>query len=286
MHSQQEGRIRRSLRLTRVAWGLVRDDPAMLALAALGVTFGLLGAAAIFWFAGYADHPVHPSRGRLMLVALIAAWPLTFIGTFFNVAVAAAADAALCGRRLSIREALAVSRAKVGQIALWSLLAAGVGQLLSQIAQRVPFGGRLAVWLLGGAWSILTIFAVPVLALEGCSAVQCLRRSAALVRERWGEGVSGTLTIGAATGLACMVPAILLVGGFTVLRFAPAAGIGMLAAGFLGLLLVSSLSGAARQVFAVALFRYAEDGSVRGGFREADLERPFAARGRRGLFRR
>jgi hypothetical protein len=285
MAERHDGRIRRSLRLTRVAWRLVRDDPAMLALAGLGVLFGLLGAAAIFWFAGYADHPVHPSRGRLMLVALIAAWPLTFVGTFFNVALAAAADAALCGRRLSFGQALAVSRAKVGQIALWSLLAAGVGQLLSQIAQRVPFGGKLAVWILGGAWSILTIFAVPVLALEGCGAVQCVRRSTHLVRERWGEGVSGTLTIGAATGLASMVPAMLLVGGFGLLRFAPVAGIGMLAAGLLGLLFLASLSGATRQVFAVALFRYAEDGSVRGGFHEEDLQRPFAAR-RRGLFRR
>ena len=38
---------------------------------------------------------------------------------------------------------------RLGQIALWSLLAAGVGSLLSQIAERVPFGGRLATWVLG-----------------------------------------------------------------------------------------------------------------------------------------
>jgi hypothetical protein len=155
----------------------------------------------------------HPSRGRLALVLLISAWPLTFAGTFLNVALAAAAAAALDGRHLYLSAALRVAWTRLGQIAAWSLLAAGVGVLISEIAQRIPGGGRLASWVLGGAWSLVTIFAVPVLALEGCGARRCVTRSATLLRGRWGEGAAGTLGISALPAwrrscpASCWVPA-------------------------------------------------------------------------------
>jgi hypothetical protein len=41
-----------------------------------------------------------------------------------------------------------------------------------------------------------------------------------------------------------------------------------------------ALATAARQIFAVALYRYATDDTVRGGFAEADLRAPFSARRR------
>jgi hypothetical protein len=108
----------------------------MLALALAGALFGALAAALLFHLAGYLDG--HPSRGRLMLLMLVGGWPMTFVGTFLNIAVATAADAVLSGRpRPTVGEALAMARAKAGQIALWSLLAAGVGQLLSQLGERL-----------------------------------------------------------------------------------------------------------------------------------------------------
>lgn len=158
MDRKAEGRIARSVRLCRVAWRLVRRDRTLLALAGMSALATGLAMLVIFYFSGYLHDP-HPSRGRLLLVTLIAAWPLTFLGAFIGVALAAAADGELHGRKLTLRQAFAVPAGRVGQIALWSLLAAGVGQLLAQIAERLPFGGRVATWVLGGAWGLLTFFA-------------------------------------------------------------------------------------------------------------------------------
>jgi hypothetical protein len=190
------------------------------------------------------------------------------------------------GRRLTLEQALGVSVSKLGQIAVWSLLAAGVGVLLHQLAERIPWGGRIASWLLGVAWGLLTIFAVPVLAIEGCGAPRCLRRSGELLRTRWGEAAAGGLSI-TAWMVACSIPAaILLCAGVALLPFAPAAGVALLVAGFTALMLVSGVASAIRQVFAVALYHYAADGSVRGGFPRAALDDPFTKRRRRGLFGR
>jgi hypothetical protein len=281
---RKEGRIGRSVRLCRVAWRLVRGDRTMLTLALTSAVLTGLAMFVIFSFGGYLHDP-HPSRGRLLVVTLIAAWPLTFIGAFINVALAAAADAELHGRELSLRRALAVPAGRVGQIALWSLLAAGVGQLLAQIGERIPFGGRVASWLLGAAWGLVTFFAVPVLAIEGCTAAGCVKRSAQLVRERWGESVAGGLGITAVFGLLSVVPAMLLGIGFGVAPFAPGVGIPLAAVGVVGLVIVSGAASAMRNVFAVALYHYATGDGPTGDFPERDLEHPFNRR-RRGLFRR
>jgi hypothetical protein len=276
---RKEGRIARSVRLCGVAWRLLRRDRTMLALAGLSAVSAGFAMLVLFYFGGYLHDP-HPSRGRLLVVTLIAAWPLTFIGVFINVALAAAADAELHGRRISLRRALAVPAGRVGQIALWSLLAAGVGQLLAQIAGRIPFGGRLATWALGAAWGLLTFFAIPVLAIEGCTAPACVKRSAQLVRERWGESVAGSIGITAVFGLVSIVPALLLGAGFGIAPFAPGVGIPLAAVGIVGLVIVSGAGSALRNVFSVALYRYAVDGEPTGGFAERDLEDPFTKKRR------
>jgi uncharacterized protein DUF6159 len=277
MTPADEPRLRRSVRLTRCAWRLLRTDRTMLALGALGALVSLVAALVVFTAVGY-WHDAQPPRARMALVTAIAAWPVTFAGVFLNVALAAAADAALDGRELTLREALGRARAKTAAIAVWSLLVAGIGVLLSELAQRLPFGGRLAQWALGGAWSLLTIFAIPVLALEGCGARACLQRSAGLLRGKWGEGAAGVLGIGAISTVAAVIPGIMLGTGAALMPSARSAGVVLVIGGAAGLLIVTALAGAVRQIFAVALYRYAVHAATAGPFAERDLQRPFTGR--------
>jgi Family of unknown function (DUF6159) len=278
-----EGRVQRSARLVGVAWDTIKRDRAMLVLAAVAAIFNLAGTVLILKFAGW-HHGRVSSQGRLLLVAAIAAYPLTFVSVFLNVALAAAASARLDGRRIDLFEALGIAMERIGQIALWSALAAGVGVLLQELANRLPGGGRLASWALGAAWALVTMFAIPILALEGCGAVSCVRRSAGLMRERWGEGLTGNVAIGAVFGVVAGV-----CGGVTGLGLSLSAegsngAFVFVAIGLAGIVLSMTLAGATRQVFAVALYRYALTGEATGGFELADLERP--TRPKRRLFKR
>jgi hypothetical protein len=270
-----ESRTARSWRLTKTAFALLRRDRTMVTVALLGAAFTITASLAIFDLAGWLDHPGR--EGRLLLICAIFSWPMTFVATFLNVALAAAADSRLDGRSLTVREALGVAAGRIGPIAGWSLLATGVGILLQQLAERVPVGGRIASWLLGVAWGLVTFFAIPLLALEGSSPTVTVRRSSQLIRERWGEGVGGTVLIGAwAMPLLALAGALIGVGAAAQ----GATRVAVIGVG-LGIMFVAiGLITAARQVFAVVLYLYATGGTARGGFAEADLRAPFNARRR------
>jgi hypothetical protein len=134
-----EGRTARSWRLTRTAFAIVRRDRTVAIIALLGAAFTIVATLAIFDLAGWLDGPRR--EGHLLLLCAIFSWPMTFVATFLNVALAAAADARLDGRHLTMRQAVGVAGARIGPIVGWSLLATGVGILLQQLAERVPSVG-------------------------------------------------------------------------------------------------------------------------------------------------
>jgi hypothetical protein len=250
----------------------------MLVIAVLMAISGAVMTFAIFYFGGYLEDPSH-SSGHLAVVGMIALYPSTLIGTFLGVALAFCANEALNGRKTEVRDALTVSWHRIGHIAAWSLLAAGVGLLLEQIASRLPGGGRIATWLAGAAWALATLFVVPILALEEVGPIAALKRSGKLIRSRWGEGIIGTLTITFWTWVA-MLPAALVLGfGAAMSRTQPSTGVALMAVGLALILIIAAFAAAVRQVFAVALYRFATDGSALL-YSPADLQNPFYRRGK------
>jgi hypothetical protein len=232
----------RGWRLTKVAWDLIRRDPTMIAIALIGTGFGLAGGAATLYFSGWFSSPTH-SNGSLALAGLIALYPMTFISVFFNVALAGAAAASFDGRPIGVREALDISRKRVGRIAQWALLAAGVGFILNEVAARIPGAGRLASWLLGAAWSLATIFAVPLLALEGTGPLETAKGSVRLIKGKWGEGITGLVGIA-----AWSIVAIVFGAGLAVRGGDPTLGAALIAIAIGGILLISALALATREI--------------------------------------
>jgi hypothetical protein len=213
---------------------------------------------------------------RLLLATLILAYPLTFMSVYFNTAIAAAASAVLDGRRLTVRQALAVPTRRLVQVALWSLLAAGVGVIIDQLASRLPLAGSIVARLFGLTWSLASMFVVPILAVEGCSAPACLSHSARLVKKRWGEGISGNVIITGWMVAATLPISFGLAIGLAASRGAPGARIAVISAAVVAFVLVVAASAVVRQTFAVVLYRYATTGAAAGGFSASDLEAPFS----------
>lgn len=274
-----EGKMARGWRLTKASWEVIRNDRTMIWIALIGAGSGLAGAAAIAYFSGYFNSPSH-ARGHAAIVAAIALYPLTFISVYFNVALAGAAAAHFEGHPIGVREALAISWERKGRIAQWALLAAGVGLVIDQLVSRIPFGGRIFAWLADAAWSVATIFAVPLLAFEGRGPIETAKESVHLIKGKWGEGITGLVSIGAWTIFAMIPIGILFAVGLVADRNDPNLGAALIAIAVGGLLLVSALSLATREVFSVALYRYANGANDSGAFATADLEDPFSRRGR------
>lgn len=257
-----------------VAWALIRSDRTMLLLAVTGVASATLFTFLVFFLGGYFS-PDGDSGDHLGLLALITLYPSTLITVFFNVALACAASATFDGERLTVGEAIRMAYGKRWRIALWSLIASIVGTLIAELANRLPGGARLFGWLLGSVWGLATIFVVPILAIEGVGTVDALKRSSGMVKRRWGEGLTGSISIGAWTVVAAVPLAILLGIGAAFLEQQPSTGVVLIGLSVLGLIAISVAAAATRQVFAVALYRYAIDAPI-GGFATSDLEYPFA----------
>jgi hypothetical protein len=121
------------------------------------------------------------------------------------------------------------------------------------------------------------MFAVPILAVDGCSAPACVGRSAQLVKKRWGEGISGNVII---TGwvIAATLPISLALGiGLYASRGAPGARFAVISAAVVAFVVVIAASAVVRETFAVVLYRYATTGAAAGGFSASDLKAPFGA---------
>jgi hypothetical protein len=193
-----------------------------------------------------------------------------FLATMASVAFNHQILEALNGQPVSIGRGIAAACARWKSVLLWSLLAGLVGLLIRSLEERLAFVGRIVAGLIGLAWSVACIFAIPILARERdfASPFAVLGKSAETIKRTWGEALAG---------YAGMKGMNILVVWASILFWA-AAGVAaylwsnawvLLAAGvpwLFALFAYGYLSSIASRVYLCALYLYAAEGTVPGGF--------------------
>ena len=281
-------RIKRGWKLSKQSWAVVKSDKSLLAFPIISVVAAII--TMIIFFGGGAAMAVAIGSpwGALPLV-IIGAYLLTVVGVFSSVALASCATEALDGRETTVGQGISAARGRMKLIFAWAAVALFVGALIAVIQsllQEVAGGIASAIFggLAGLAWAVATFFVIPVIALDGLGPKEALKTSAHVVKERWGEGVVGSSAIGLITFFVAMLPAIvMMVLGF-VLAGSSAVGGGLLiGVGFLVLVIAMLFQSTIMAVFRVALYRYATEGDVIGGFDREALESAFVPKkSRRG----
>ena len=274
------GRMRRGWELTQESWAVVRRDRSLLVFPVVGGICGVVVAAVVF------------GAGAGLAVAANAWWPavpflivgsylLIVIGQFCAVALASCATAALDGRDTTVSEGVDAARGRLGLILQWSAVQLVVGAAISALQALLrEAGGNVLGSIVGGladfAWTVATFFVVPVIALEGLGPKDAIKRSSAVVRERWGEGVVGSAAIGLVAFLIALPGIALVVLGVAAFSASPAGGAALVAVGVVLIIAASLFQATISAVFRVALFRFATQDEVTGGFTRAQLEGAFA----------
>lgn len=271
------GRWERGLRLARASWDILRSNPALGVLPLLsfgGLVLYLLPLLGIAAGMGAFDGSQRP------VAYVLAAWyylGASFISIFFNAALVAGAMAHLRGERPGVADCLRMAGARSGRILAYSLISATVGLALRLVREEFGLIGRVVAAVVGIAWGVATAFAVPVLVLEDVSAIDSIRRSMQILRERWGESLVGT---GAIT--LPLLAAVLGVGvtGGIAFALSPVLGAVILVVGLGAVIVVgSALTG----IFRTAVYAHATGQGALGGFDPADLSSAFTVRRRRRL---
>jgi hypothetical protein len=274
------GRIGTGWRLAVKSWNVVEGDRSLLVLPALSLVATLAAALVLFVPAAYFADQDH-SHWPFIIAAVIGAYPLTFIATYFGVAFVGVASRRLAGQPATTSDGFDCARARLTVIAQWALLATLVGIVL-QLLERVRGGAlfaRIVGAVLGAAWSLATFFVVPVLALEGKGPIAATKESVALIKKRWGEGIAGATVISGAFMLL-LIPVFLVgVVGWMAFNSSPAVGgLILVLAVALGLFVVVA-QGAVESLFRIVLYDYAITNQVPAPFTQSDVDSPFKTKG-------
>jgi hypothetical protein len=283
----QGGRISRGWQLAKKSWAVLRNDRSLMIFPIISVFAGIGALVLIITPGALASAAADGSEVPLVVAGVVAAYVLTFIAIFFQVALAGCAARGLDGHDTSVGEGVRLAMGKIGAILGWSALQATVGLVLNAIQNQEGAVGAILGTLLNVAWSVITFFVVPVIALEGLGPIAAIKRSGKVVRERWGEGIVGSAAIGGVIFLIALLPiAVLGVAGFAALEAAPAAGVVLFTLAGLVLVVAILVGSTLNAIFRVALYRFATEGTVAGGFTGPELESAFRPKKGRGILRR
>ena len=131
-----------------------------------------------------------------------------FIVVFFNMALIHCSKLFFDGEEVTVSAGIKFSISRIGIILSWSLFAATVGTILKIIQENTGSIGKIITGLIGIVWSVTTFFVVPVIAYENLGPLAAYKRSALMMKEKWGESLGATFSLGLVQFLAFLIAAI------------------------------------------------------------------------------
>jgi hypothetical protein len=131
-----------------------------------------------------------------------------FIVVFFNMALIHCSKLYFDGEEVTVSKGLQFSASRIGVIVSWAMFAATVGTILKIIQENTGTIGKIVTGLLGFVWGITTFFVVPVIAYENLGPVDAFKRSAQLMKNKWGESLGATFSLGLVQMAAVLLAAI------------------------------------------------------------------------------
>jgi len=272
----------RSWTITKLTFAVINKDRELIWFALLSFVFSALFAITMIFPSvlpalmenGFTQDSLH----ALEYVILFATYfGLAFIATFFNVCVVYTTKTRFEGGNATFQESFRFAVTRILVIFQWSLLSASVGvilRILHNLASNLGKIGQLVanilIGLLGMAWSIMTIFVVPVLVYEAVGPIDALRKSTEVIKKTWGESLLKTIGLGLIQILSfILILALSAVITYGLVSIFDVTGllVGIAIAALL-LLLAGLIFAVANTIFNTALYVYAHNNLVAPGFRE------------------
>ena len=191
---------------------------------------------------------------------------LSYIANYYAGATVIAALAQFEGRLIRYKESMQAVQQHRKEIFAFSLLTSTIGYILQLIEERLPFAGKIATWLVGTAWAIAAMFAVPVIVTtkQKISALDAVRNSAGIIKKTWGENIivnSGIAAVGIlAVVLYFLLASIIAWTAVAILGTGMGIVLPLVAVGTIGLFATFLVLSALSAIVKAAVFYYATSG--------------------------
>lgn len=257
------GRIRTSIELFKASWAVISQDKELLALPVLSGIASLI-TIAIFAVPIIAttnfDNAESDLSGLSFILSFVVYLVLAFITIFFNSALVHASNERMSGGDPNISSALAGAAGRIHRILPWALVSATVSQLIRAIQERMGILSSIISIFGAMAWAAVTFLVLPILVLEDVGPIDAIKRSSALLRQAWGEGLSGRIGMGL-IGFVAAIPLFILA-ALGVASGSAAVAIPLVGIAVIGLLVVTIVLSALSVVYQTALYRFATNQTV------------------------
>ena len=278
--------IKRSWNLTLESFKVLMQNkelmmfPIISAILTVIVVASFLVPTALLWGAMETTLGLDDTAQNLIgMVVLFCVYFISyFIIIFFNVAILQCARIHFDGGNPTMKDGWDAGMQNLGRIALWAALSGTIGVILSQLEEKLgSLVGGILRGLIGGAWTIITYFAVPVLIFEKTSPFNAIKKSGQIIKETWGEGLTMYVGFGAIQGLFVFLTFIPLIGGIILSammqNYIIIAIIGSLVV--LSWIILAVVFSSLGQIFRAALYIYATSGTVPSCFTESNVKDAF-----------
>jgi len=270
------GKTATTWQVMKDAWGVLMRDKELLVFPIVsGIATFLVLVTFVIPFVGAAIYGAGAGPGNpVMYVVLFCYYVCNFFVVIYcNAALVAHVVARLRGGDPTLGQSFAAATACLPQIALWAIVASTVGVILRWLSDRAGLLGRIALALVGVAWTLVTYFVVPIVVIERKGTFDAIGDSKDLLARTWGKQIVSALGYGL-IGFLLGIPA------YAVIVFAIVAGIvaqslatfGVLfTAAVLYLVALGIVMSTLRAIFGAVLYMYAKTGEAPAGFDPAVL---------------
>lgn len=191
------------------------------------------------------------------------------ISIYFNTALIGAAMIRMDGGDPTMKDGFDIANSRLGKIIGFAAMSATVGVIIRVLQERGGIVGNIVSWLGGIAWNLATFLVIPVLVTQNIGPIDAVKSSASLLRETWGEQITGNWSIG---GVFLLVYLLVIGIGIALGFFAGAvlesmtAVIAVVSLVVIAFIIVAIVQGALNGIYQAALFRYANTGTAPDDF--------------------
>lgn len=290
----------RSKSVVKSAFKVLSLDKELMVIPVLSAIFGILAVSPFLIFAVSRFYIVNDATGAFNDAGLDLGpyWPIfwggiiiisTVVSVWFQAAIVAGALQRYRKQDPSLKSCFAAVRSRIVPLTIFGVFSGTIGFLLRLIEERVPFAGRVAIWLVDAAWVIATLFAVATILDDEktTNPLVPVRKSAGIVKKAWGDSVVtqlGLTAIGLIMVLGVFLAGLLL----SVLAYALHLGFGYLLGIaviiIIGLIAVAVVLETLKQIIIAAVYYYATTGEAPEHFDAELLKATFTVKKARKLF--
>ncbi len=266
-------RIKRSWALLKASLGVLKKDKEL-------ILFPIISGVIMFFITltfliptlvgNILDNVVVNGIPVFGYIVLFLFYLVQYTVVYFNsTALVGATMIRLRGGDPKVKDGFSIAWSRLLPIVGWSLVSATVGLILNMLSNNSKNKGRggksIIASLLGAAWNVVTFLVVPVLAVEGLGPIEAIKRSWNLLKQSWGEQISGKLSIGLIFFLIGFGGSLLLAGagiGLSILFDSILPGIMFAILLVFFILILGLLNSTLTGIFSAAVYAYAAEGQT------------------------